>query len=61
MINTPTRSTIQRFVLANRAVDVEERLPISDGAQNGLSSLWIGLVGSFVIAAVIAIVTGFHI
>lgn len=57
MINTPTRSTIQRFVLANRAVEVEERLPITDEASNGLSSLWIGFVGAFIIAAVILIVT----
>ena len=56
MLNSPTRSNIQRYLLTNRAADIEERLPISDDARNGLSSLWIGLVGAFFIAAVIIIV-----
>ncbi len=58
MLNTPTpartNSNIRRFALAEHRV--EEKLPITDEARHGLSSLWIGLAGTLMMAAIIAIV-----
>ena len=59
MLNTPTRSNVQRFALANRAIKIEERLPISDEALHGLSSLWINILGTLTVAAIIFISNGF--
>lgn len=59
MLNTPTRSNIQRYTLTNRAADMPERLPVSDDARNGLSSLWIGVLGTLTVAAIIFISNGF--
>jgi hypothetical protein len=55
MLNTPTRSNAKRFALAERRFEVEEKLPVSDEARVGLSSLWVGLVGAFAIAAVLIV------
>jgi hypothetical protein len=53
MLNTPTRSNAQQYLLANRAAEIEEKLPITDEARNGLSSLRLGLIGSLFVAVVI--------
>jgi|GEM_PF-4756736 len=59
MLNTPTHSNIQRYTLAKGAIEVEERLPVSEDARNGLSSLWIGVLGTLTVAAIIFISNGF--
>ncbi len=56
MLNTPTRSNVKRFTLAQRQFQVEEKLPISEDARVGLSSLWVGLVGAFAIAAILIVI-----
>lgn len=53
MLNTPTRSNAQQYLLVNRGAEIEERLPITDEARNGLSSLRLGLIGSLFVAVVI--------
>lgn len=62
MLNTPTRSNAQQYLLANRAAEIEEKLPITDEARNGLSSLRLGLIGSlFVAVLIIGIKLAFNI
>jgi hypothetical protein len=53
MLNTPTRSNAQQYLLANRATEIEEKLPITDEARNGLASLRLGLIGSLFVAVII--------
>jgi hypothetical protein len=54
MLNSPAQSDIQRFTMANSAI-AEEKLPISDDAQNGLSSIMVGLAGALLIALAILV------
>jgi hypothetical protein len=53
MLNTPTHSNVQRHRLDQRAIEVEEKLPISDDARFGLSSLRIGFIGALVVAVIL--------
>lgn len=50
MLNTTTHTNAQRYALSSRAAEVEERLPISEDAKNGLNSLAMGLIGSMIVA-----------
>lgn len=54
MLNSPAQSDIQRFTMANTAIS-EEKLPISDDAQNSMSSIVIGLAGAVLIALAILV------
>lgn len=57
MLNTTTHSTpsSQRYTLANRAAEVEQRLPITEEARCGLSNLAVGLIGALVVAAMLLV------
>jgi hypothetical protein len=54
MLNSPAQSDIQRFTMANSAI-AEEKLPISDDAQNGLSSLVIGFAVAVLVGGAILV------
>jgi hypothetical protein len=54
MLNSPAQSDIQRFTMVNNAV-VEENLPISDDARNGLSSIAMGLAVAVLVALAILV------
>jgi hypothetical protein len=53
MLNTPTRSNAQQYLLVNHAAEIEEKLPITDDARNGLASLRLGLIGALIVAVII--------
>lgn len=55
MLNSTTHSNAQRYALSTHAVEVEERLPITEDAKNGLSSLAIGLIGALAVAIVLLV------
>ena len=55
MLNSPAQSDIQRFTMANNAIVVEEKLPISEDAEFNLTSIVIGVAGAVLIAGAILV------
>lgn len=55
MLNSPAQSDIQRFTMANNAIVVEEKLPISEDAEFTFTSIVIGVAGAVLIAGAILV------